>query len=348
MDIGKKIKNLRLEKNVKQEELAEYLGVSFQAGSKWETGASVPDIALLPNLAVFFGITIDELFQMPEEAEFERMENMFWHERRIPAETCDYCVRFLERVMQNDPKNVRAYCCMAELYNHRAVYDHELAGEYAKKALELAPEEKRGWVAYLEANNGVCGDEWYDNHFEVIEYFKEFLVKNPGNYQGLYAVIENMLDDKRFDEAVPYIEQIRTAAKTHQYETYMGDVMFGRGDLEKALEYWNSAVEHFPERWQAYCDRADRFKKLGRYEEALADYEKCFVMQEPPRLTDGLYSLAQLHEQLGDFNAAIQDRQRIIKCLKEEYNTFSGEGINAQKREIERLKKRKAAAENAV
>ncbi len=348
MDIGKKIKNLRLEKNVKQEELAEYLGVSFQAVSKWETGASVPDIALLPNLAVFFGITIDELFQMPEEAEFERMENMFWHERRIPAETFDYCVRFLERVMQNDPKNVRAYCCMAELYNHRAVYDHELAGEYAKKALELAPEEKRGWVAYLEANNGVCGDEWYDNHFEVIEYFKEFLVKNPGNYQGLYAVIENMLDDKRFDEAVPYIEQIRTAAKTHQYETYMGDVMFGRGDLEKALEYWNSAVEHFPERWQAYCDRADRFKKLGRYEEALADYEKCFVMQEPPRLTDGLYSLAQLHEQLGDFNAAIQDRQRIIKCLKEEYNTFSGEGINAQKREIERLKKRKAAAENAV
>ena len=348
MDIGKKIKNLRLEKNVKQEELAEYLGVSFQAVSKWETGASVPDIALLPNLAVFFGITIDELLQMPEEAEFERMENMFWHERRIPAETFDYCVRFLERVMQNDPKNVRAYCCMAELYNHRAVYDHELAGEYAKKALELAPEERRGWVAYLEANNGVCGDEWYDNHFEVIEYFKEFLVKNPGNYQGLYAVIENMLDDKRFDEAVPYIEQIRTAAKTHQYETYMGDVMFGRGDLEKALEYWNSAVEHFPERWQAYCDRADRFKKLGRYEEALADYEKCFVMQEPPRLTDGLYSLAQLHEQLGDFNAAIQDRQRIIKCLKEEYNTFSGEGINAQKREIERLKKRKAAAENAV
>ena len=66
------------------------------------------------------------------------------------------------------------------------------------------------------------------------------------------------------------------------------------------------------------------------------------------KLTDGLYSLAQLHEQLGDFNAAIQDRQRIIKCLKEEYNTFSGEGINAQKREIERLKKRKAAAENAV
>lgn len=342
MEIGKKIRNLRLEKEVKQEELAEYLGVSIQAVSKWETEASVPDIALLPGIAVFFGVTIDELFQLSNEAEFERIENMFWHERRIAPETFDHCVRFLEGVLKSDPKNVRAYCCLAYLYNHRAASDHDMASEYAKKALELAPDDKGGWVAFLEANNGVCGDEWYDNHFEVIEYFREFLKKNPGNYRGLYAIIENLLDDDRFEEAVPYIRQIRTAANTGQYEVYMGDVMFGKGDPEKALEYWNAAVEHFPDRWQSYCDRADGLKKLGRYEEALADYEKCFEMQEPPRITDGLHSMAQVHELLGDFDAAIRDRQRIIKCLREEHKTLSGEGIDSQKREIERLKGRKA------
>lgn len=341
MDIGKQIKTLRLAKEVKQEELAEYLGVSFQAVSKWETGASVPDIALLPNLAVFFGVTIDELFQIPNEEEFERIENMFWHERRIPAETFDHCIRFLEGILAQEPRNVRAYSCLAELYNHRAKSDHEVAGEYARKVLELDPDEKRGWVALLEANGGVCGDEWYDNHFEVIEYFRDFLEKNPGNYRGLYAIIENLLADKWYDEAVPYIEQIRTVAKNQQYEVYMGDVMLGKGNLEKAVEYWNAAVEHYPERWQAYCDRADRFKKLGRYEEALADYEKCFEMQEPPRLTDGLYSMAQVHERMGDYAAAIRDRQRIIKCLREEYKTFSGEAIDCQKREIERLERKK-------
>ncbi|MCI9573390.1 MAG: helix-turn-helix domain-containing protein [Lachnospiraceae bacterium] len=342
MEIGKKIRNLRLEKEVKQEELAEYLGVSIQAVSKWETEASVPDIALLPGIAVFFGVTIDELFQLSNEAEFERIENMFWHERRIAPETFDHCVRFLEGVLKSDPKNVRACCCLAYLYNHRAASDHDMASEYAKKALELAPDDKGGWVAFLEANSGVCGDEWYDNHFEVIEYFREFLKKNPGNYRGLYAIIENLLDDDRFEEAVPYIRQIRTAANTGQYEVYMGDVMFGKGDPEKALEYWNAAVEHFPDRWQSYCDRADGLKKLGRYEEALADYEKCFEMQEPPRITDGLHSMAQVHELLGDFDAAIRDRQRIIKCLREEHKTLSGEGIDSQKREIERLKGRKA------
>lgn len=340
MDIGKQIKALRLAKGVKQEELAEYLGVSFQAVSKWETGASVPDIALLPNLAVFFGVTIDELFQIPNEEEFERIENMFWHERRIPEETFDHCVRFLEGVLAQEPRNVRAYSALAFLYNHRAKSDHETASEYARKVLELNPDEKSGWVAFLEANNGVCGDEWYDNHFEVIGYFKDFLVKNPGNYRGLYAIIENLLADKWYDEAVPYIEQIRTVAKNQQYEVYMGDVMLGKGDLEKAIAYWNAAVEHYPDRWQAYCDRADRFKKLGRYQEAMADYEKCFVMQEPPRLTDGLHSMAQVHELMGDYNAAIRDRQRIIKCLREEHKTLSGEEIDCQQREIERLERK--------
>lgn len=346
MDIGKQIKTLRLAKEVKQEELAEYLGISAQAVSKWETGASVPDIALLPNLAVFFGVTIDELFRISDEEEFERLENMFWQERRIPQQTFERSERFLRDVLAQDPRNVRAYSCLAYLYNHRAKSDHETAAEYAKKVLELNPDEKSGWVAFLEANNGVCGDEWYDNHFEVITYFRDFLVKNPGNYRGLYAIIENLLADKWYDEAVPYIEQLRNVAKNQQYEIYMGDVMLGRGELEKAVEYWNAAVEHYPERWQAYCDRADRFKKLGRYENALEDYEKCFEMQEPPRLTDGLYSMAQLHERMGDYAAAIRDRQRILKCLREEYKTTSGERIDSQKREIERLERKKRMAES--
>ena len=45
-----------------QEALAQQLGVTNQAVSKWESGQSCPDIALLPKLADLFGITIDELF----------------------------------------------------------------------------------------------------------------------------------------------------------------------------------------------------------------------------------------------------------------------------------------------
>ena len=56
-----KLKNLRAEKKVSQEKLAQYLNVSFQAVSKWENGNAYPDITLLPYIARFFGVTFDEL-----------------------------------------------------------------------------------------------------------------------------------------------------------------------------------------------------------------------------------------------------------------------------------------------
>lgn len=59
--IGKQIAYLRKEKGVKQEELANYVGVSAQAVSKWENGG-VPDTELLPKIADFFSVSVDRLF----------------------------------------------------------------------------------------------------------------------------------------------------------------------------------------------------------------------------------------------------------------------------------------------
>lgn len=60
-ELGMRIKNLRKKMNITQEDLAERLGVSFQAVSKWETSAAYPDLSMLPVLANFFNVTTDEL-----------------------------------------------------------------------------------------------------------------------------------------------------------------------------------------------------------------------------------------------------------------------------------------------
>ena len=62
MTIGNNIKQLRQQKNLTQDQVAEKLGVSYQAVSKWENNANTPDIALLPRIADLFGVTIDALF----------------------------------------------------------------------------------------------------------------------------------------------------------------------------------------------------------------------------------------------------------------------------------------------
>lgn len=59
--IGKKITDLRKVNNMTQMELADKLGISFQAVSNWERGNTMPDISKLPELAEIFHISVDEL-----------------------------------------------------------------------------------------------------------------------------------------------------------------------------------------------------------------------------------------------------------------------------------------------
>ena len=60
--IGETIKELRKAKGISQEALSNILGVTFQAVSKWETNVTTPDVSLIPSIASYFGVSIDELF----------------------------------------------------------------------------------------------------------------------------------------------------------------------------------------------------------------------------------------------------------------------------------------------
>ncbi len=62
LHLGETIKALRRRDNRTQEQLASALGITFQAVSRWEAGLSYPDMELIPPIAHYFGITIDELF----------------------------------------------------------------------------------------------------------------------------------------------------------------------------------------------------------------------------------------------------------------------------------------------
>ena len=90
MEIGNQIKSLRLRKGATQEALAEHLGVTAQAVSKWERGTASPDISLLPTLSAFFGVTIDELFALSDDTRMERIQNMLWDVRFLNPADADH------------------------------------------------------------------------------------------------------------------------------------------------------------------------------------------------------------------------------------------------------------------
>ena len=59
--VGEKIRQLRLQHKITQEQLADRLGVSYQSVSRWENGVTYPDIELLPAIAKYFSVSLDYL-----------------------------------------------------------------------------------------------------------------------------------------------------------------------------------------------------------------------------------------------------------------------------------------------
>ena len=78
--LGAKIRELRRQRGITQETLAEHLGITFQAVSKWESGATMPDVSLIPAIASFFGVSTDELFDY----------SLYETEKRIEAIVDEY------------------------------------------------------------------------------------------------------------------------------------------------------------------------------------------------------------------------------------------------------------------
>ena len=74
MDIGKKVRELRKQKGLTQEQLADSLNISFQSVSKWETGLTIPDLTLIPGLTRLLDCTADELLGLTGRSADERRD----------------------------------------------------------------------------------------------------------------------------------------------------------------------------------------------------------------------------------------------------------------------------------
>ena len=171
MDIGKKIKMLRAGKSITQEKLAQELGVTPQAVSRWENGSAMPDISLLPALSVYFGVRIDDFFELSDDAQFDRIDNMVEQEDFLSRGDFDYAERFLKDHIAADPGDARSLRALAHLYHHRADSYKRKALPLVKRALELEP-------------------EWLDAAYSMAFCYEEL-----GDYEKACDVWEKIADD---------------------------------------------------------------------------------------------------------------------------------------------------------
>jgi len=79
MNFGETIKKLRRQKDMTQEQLSEYLNISTQAVSRWETNSSLPDITLIPMLSNIFDVSSDVLLGIDVTAKEKRIDDILKH-----------------------------------------------------------------------------------------------------------------------------------------------------------------------------------------------------------------------------------------------------------------------------
>ncbi len=100
---GENIAKLRRDKKITQEQLAAFMGVTKASVSKWETKQSMPDVTLLPQIASFFDVTIDELLGYEPRLSKEQIQKIYMDF------TQDFAKEEFEVVMNKTRELVKKY-----------------------------------------------------------------------------------------------------------------------------------------------------------------------------------------------------------------------------------------------
>ncbi len=324
LNLGTSIRRLRTERGMTQEELAAFAGVSFQAVSKWECGTTTPDIALLPKLAVFFGVRIDDLFGITDEDELERVDFLLEHER-LTEENFTYSKNVLNNALEHSPDDVRVLKTYARLYFAKNQRDRLEAGRMLRQAMKTAPEDDEIWLLYHQ----FCGKELDD----FIGTCEPYLPTVPETSRLYELLIDAMIERRYFDRAEGLITVYESHCPTAMPAVFRGDIARMSGNIEKALVIWDSVDtgDH-----KAQYEIGERLTNIdtGR---AIAAFERSFAAAEVPRDLSAVYSLAFLHERLGNRAEAKAAWQTILDVLASDWNTTDGETVDWAKRERDKF-----------
>ena len=338
-NMGAQIRAARQRGKLTQERLAETLGVTAQAVSKWERGESLPDIALLPELSAALGLTLDELFECGAETHLRRIAQRMENQPRMEVEDFRQAEEQLRRDALDTEYRPRCLTALAELYNHMAQGFRERAEEAAKEAIALRPTEKDNLDALTWAMGGAVADWNFANHSRIIDYWKGYTARHPDHSPGYLYLLDNLIADGRLGEAEEALARLSRLRRDFQPLYYRGLIEKARGRREEAWRHWNAMAAADPENWLVYLCRADCHAREADYPAAIADYRRAASLQPKPRYTDVWDSIAQLSRLCGDRASEAEAYERIIAILQEDWGMGECETVLGYRENLAQCRK---------
>lgn len=338
MELTSKLRSLRTSRGITQEALASAMGVTAQAVSKWERGTTMPDVSVLPELAVYFGVSLDELFGLTEEKEFDRIQNVIWDKKLLSHAEFDQAERWIDEKIAAGYRVAECHRLKADLYNHQAGFLKEAAAEEAKAALEEDPNNNEALSELNEAMDGFIPDWCARNHYKLIEYLQVFIKKHPENRSAHLWLLDNLFDDRRFNEAEAVLEGLAKADDSYRTLYYHGLLLWHQGKYDEAHGIWDKLPERYPGDWLVFLSLADAAAMELRYDDAVVLYRQALEHQAPPKYVDSLESMAMVYEIQGKYAEAIKVLEEEIELLAGDWDTTEGETVDRVKRWMGQLR----------
>lgn len=275
------LRRLRQSKGFTQEQVADHLGVSPQSVSRWECGATFPDILLLPAIAEHYCVTVDDLFREGVDAYkhyADRLSSLYESTRdRDDFIRADNEYRRLIDSGNHTTEDLRSYGCM-----------HMMAmWECADKAM-------------MAFNEVIAKGPQEDER----TYYRTRLQK----MQLIHSLGHNEMN----------LEQQRTALSEHPDEPWEHILMLAAlcnaKQYEAAYQQFTCSIEHHPDTSELYVYGGDICKALGRMEEAFDWMNRGLALD--PELCDAKYAKAYWYEEMGEWAKAIEVWTSLVSDLE--------------------------------
>jgi len=306
MTIGKRIKELRQKNGVTQDKLAEYLGVTYQAISKWERDVTSPDITMLIPIATFFGVDLNELFDFDgtrEQADVEdyiRESNLYNSEENLRNNLAVW-----RRAVAKYPRNFTCLSKLAWSVYINALYSDvkfggttdatfEEAETICKRIIEDCTDDRIRTFAlstlvkiYSEPSSPVC------NEAEALKIADTLPgIQNTSQYLRRYALRNNY--EKREIErrkcTIMFLHYLIENLSLWGYEDIQTQICSIDAviALIKAVLSDGNYLNFNDYLAGAHINRASLLVKLGKFDDAMADlHEARHWSREYERLSEG-------------------------------------------------------------
>ena len=291
--IGENIRKLRKQRNVTQEALADHLAITPQAISRWESGAGYPAIEYLPDLAGFFGVSVDELLGVRLSEREAKRESIY---------------RAVAR-MEEDGYTPSAFSFLREA---QAEFPGDRTIRLAlARALASSRQEEQPDQASLQEAEKILRDlirQADDQHFRFA-CISELAV--------LYK--EAWQDEHGYEEIVSMLPEISTCREYFLTNMYSGasqkpEVL---QDCILKLSRWIGNLLRDYVAFVLPNDEENWDSKISRFHWLIGFLTQVSVLLDREKSRDLLPCIAALHRYTATYHAARNEQEETLGCLEE-------------------------------